>query len=99
MTLRGPGSVPPWPGRCGIGGGLPVCALARLAAVKRPPAAVAESMVRREMGSMIESPWLLGNVGSIAGFARLALRQPAGLARGPWRSLLRATACDVPWPN
>jgi hypothetical protein len=56
--LRGPGSVPPRPGRIGCGG-LPcpdVCALAEAAAVTRPAAPVART-VRRD-GAMGRSPSL-----------------------------------------
>jgi len=54
--LRGPGSVPPLPGRIGCGG-LPcpvVCALAEAAAVTRPAAPVVRT-VRRDgaMGSLL----------------------------------------------
>src|SRR5260221_279072 len=48
-ALRGPGSVPPAPGRLGIGMVCPVCAWAAVAAIARPPAAVAANTLRREM--------------------------------------------------
>jgi hypothetical protein len=46
---RGPGSVPHSPGRLGIGMVCPVCACAAVAAIARPPAAVAVNTLRREM--------------------------------------------------
>ena len=54
--LRGPGSVPPCPGRCGCGTGSPVCAPAAVAAVNNPPTAAAANNVRRVGSSIIFTP-------------------------------------------
>jgi hypothetical protein len=53
--LRGPGSVPPCPGRCGCGTGSLDCARAIVAAVRKLPAAAAVRALRREIGFIISS--------------------------------------------
>ena len=55
VTLRGPGSVPPEPGRFGCGAGSADWAIAGVD-IKMPPAVVAASMSRRVMGAKIVSP-------------------------------------------
>jgi hypothetical protein len=50
MRLRGPGSVPPWPGRIGCGREVASCAADAVDA--RPATADAANRLRREIGSM-----------------------------------------------
>src|SRR3954452_1874580 len=91
--LRGPGSVPPRPGRIGCGG-LPcpvVCALAEAAAATRPAAPVVRT-VRRD-GAM--SSLLLVGVKERYDGARAAAMGVRARAYGRERSQLRVTTVGV----
>jgi len=75
--LRGPGSVPPCPGRRGCGTGSPVCAPAAVAAANNPPPAVAVNNVRRVNSSMAFTPV------RFPGFGQRSLPETGGANRNP----------------
>src|SRR5580700_673038 len=94
MRLRGPGSVPPRPGRCGCGTG-PLCAAAAFAAVRTPPAALAANRSRREIGFMDRLLFkdTLDGVGEVCHATKMPGR------RGELRTRPQGRIESLPHPN